>query len=140
MAIERVCVIGGGVIGSLYAAHLARLVGVSVLTRREEQASMPRTRGLRISGKHDFPAPVEAAADPAELAKPDLVIVATKAPDLEDAARKIAGRFDGAAVMTIQNGLGAEEIVRAHGERPLISAGPFMSGGRHSRSHLEGGL
>ncbi len=39
--------------------------------------------------------------------------------------------------MTIQNGLGAEEIVRAHGERPLVSAVTFMSGVRHSDSHVE---
>jgi 2-dehydropantoate 2-reductase len=39
--------------------------------------------------------------------------------------------------MTIQNGLGAEEIVRAHGERPLISAVTFMSGVRHSDAHVE---
>jgi len=40
-------------------------------------------------------------------------------------------------VMTIQNGLGAEEIVRAHGERPLVSAVTFMSGVRHSDAHVE---
>src|ERR687887_482320 len=39
--------------------------------------------------------------------------------------------------MTIQNGLGAEEIVRAQGERPLISAVTFMSGVRHSDTHVE---
>ena len=32
MAIERVCVIGAGVIGSLYAGHLASVAEVSVLT------------------------------------------------------------------------------------------------------------
>ena len=30
--------------------------------------------------------------------------------------------------MTVQNGLGAEEIVRRHGDWPLISAVTFMSG------------
>jgi len=42
-----------------------------------------------------------------------------------------------ATVMTIQNGLGAEEIVRAHGERPLVSAVTFMSGVRHADDHVE---
>jgi len=42
-----------------------------------------------------------------------------------------------ATVMTIQNGLGAEEIVRTHGERPLVSAVTFMSGVRHSDAHVE---
>ena len=35
---QRVCVVGGGVIGSLYAAHLARVADVSVLCRRPEHA------------------------------------------------------------------------------------------------------
>ena len=35
---HRVCVIGAGVIGSLYAGHLARVAEVSVLTRRDDQA------------------------------------------------------------------------------------------------------
>ena len=30
MSIERVCVVGGGVIGSLYAAHLSRVADVDV--------------------------------------------------------------------------------------------------------------
>ena len=39
--------------------------------------------------------------------------------------------------MTVQNGLGAEEIVRAHGEWPLISGVTFMSGTKHSDTHVE---
>ena len=39
--------------------------------------------------------------------------------------------------MTIQNGLGAEEIVAAHGEWPLLSAVTFMSGTRHADNHVE---
>jgi 2-dehydropantoate 2-reductase len=40
-------------------------------------------------------------------------------------------------MMTIQNGLGAEEIVAAHGDWPVISAVTFMSGKRHSDTHVE---
>src|SRR5438067_11410325 len=99
MAIERVCVVGGGVIGSLYAAHLARRVDVGVLTRRDEHAAALRAGGLRISGKHEFTAPVAAAVDPAQLPEPDLVIVATKAPELDNAARRTAGRSAGVPAM-----------------------------------------
>ena len=137
MAIERVCVIGAGVIGSLYAGHLARGVEVSVLTRREEQARALAERGLRISGKSDFTAPVQATADPAELPDFDLGILATKATQLEQAATQLAGRFHGATLMTVQNGLGAEELVRGFGDWPLISAVTFMSGVRHDDAHVE---
>jgi 2-dehydropantoate 2-reductase len=137
MAIERVCVIGTGVIGGLYAAHLARCVEVAVLTRREEHARALSEHGLRITGKSDFTARLAAASDPADLPDFDLGIVATKATDLEDAASRLAGRFPSATLMTIQNGLGAEEIVRAHGDWPLISAITFMAGVRHSDTHVE---
>ena len=137
MGIERVCVIGGGVIGSLYAAHLARRVDVVVLTRRSEHAEALNAQGLRISGKGDFTARLGATADPAGLHDVDLAIVATKATDLEDAAVRVEGRLPSATVMTIQNGLGAEEIVGAHGAWPLVSAVTFMSGVRHSDVHVE---
>jgi 2-dehydropantoate 2-reductase len=40
-------------------------------------------------------------------------------------------------MMTIQNGLGAEELVRGHGDWPLLSAVTFMSGVRHGDTHVE---
>jgi len=134
VAIERVCVVGGGVIGSLYAPHLSRVAEAWVLTRRPEHAEALGREGLRISGKSDFVGSVRATADESDLPGLDLVILATKATGVEEAAARLPSD---AAVMTIQNGLGAEEIVRAHGERPLISAVTFMSGVRHSDSHVE---
>ena len=135
-ALARVCVAGAGTIGSLLAAHLARVADVSVLTRRDDHARALNERGLRVSGRADFTAQLRASADPAEL-EADLVVVACKGSDLESLAARLAGHFDGATVMTIQNGLGAEEVVRAHGERPLISAVTFMSGVHHSDTHVE---
>jgi len=101
MAIERVCVVGAGVIGSLYAAHLARVSDVWVLTRRAEHARALNEQGLRVSGKSDFTAPLRATADAAELSDVDLAIVATKATQLGEAAAKLAGHFPNATVMTI---------------------------------------
>jgi 2-dehydropantoate 2-reductase len=130
-------VIGAGVIGSLYAGHLARDLEVSVLTRRAEHADALNADGLRISGKSEFTARVRATADPAKLADFDLGIVATKATQLEEATAALAGRFPAATLMTIQNGLGAEELVRTHGDWPLLSAVTFMSGVRHDDTHVE---
>jgi 2-dehydropantoate 2-reductase len=135
--IERVCIVGAGVIGSLFAAHLARVSRVSVLCRRAEHARALNEEGLRVSGKHEFSARVEAVTDPAQLPAADLAIVATKATELEAAAARLEGRLGEAAVMTIQNGLGAEDVVRRHGDWPLISAVTFMSGTRHADSHVE---
>ena len=133
----RACVIGAGAIGSLFAAHLSRVADVLVLTRRQEHAQALNDQGLRVSGKHDFTARVTAASDPRDLPEFDVGIVATKATGLEGAAESLAGRFAGATIMTVQNGLGAEEVVHRHGDWPLISAVTFMSGTKHSDTHVE---
>ena len=129
--------VGAGSIGSLYAAHVATVCEALVLTRRPEHAEALNRDGLRVSGRHDFTARIRAAADPRELPDPDLVIVATKTTELEAAAAALEGHFPGATVMTVQNGLGAEEVVRRHGSWPLISAVTFMSGTKHSDIHVE---
>ena len=135
--IERVCVIGGGVIGSLFAGHLAQVADVSVLTRRREHADALNERGLTVSGRSDLHGSITASNDAAEIPPFDLGILATKAPGLEEAATTLEGHFPGATMMTTLNGLGAEEIVRAHGDWPIISAVTFMSGTRHDDTHVE---
>jgi 2-dehydropantoate 2-reductase len=135
--IERVCVVGAGVIGSLYAGHLAQVCEVSVLTRREEHARALNEEGLHVSGRAERTARVQASVRADDLPTPDLAIVATKGPALEAAATALEGHFPGATLMTVQNGLGAERVVRAHGDWPLLSAVTFMSGTRHADTHVE---
>jgi 2-dehydropantoate 2-reductase len=135
--IERICVVGAGVIGSLFAGHLAQLCEVSVLTRRREHADALNRDGLTISGKSDRHAQVEASTDPGELPAADVAIIATKAAGLRKAVETLEGSFPEATMMTVLNGLGAEEIVREHGEWPIVSAVTFMSGTRHSDTHVE---
>ena len=108
-----------------------------MLCRREEHARALEHHGLRVSGRHDFTARLRASTDASTLPEPDLVIVATKTNELEEAAHRLEGLFPGAGVMTVQNGLGAEEVVRRRGHWPLISAVTFMSGTRHEDTHVE---
>jgi len=105
-----------------------------VLCRRGEHARALNADGLRVSGRNDFVTPVRASTDPAELPEPELAIVATKTTELEAAAARLAGHWPEAAVMTVQNGLGAEE---AFPGRRVLSAVTFMSGTRHSDTHVE---
>jgi len=134
--IERICVIGAGAIGSLCTGHLATVADVSVLTRRKEHADQLNKKGLQISGKSNLQSRVLASVDPADLGDPDLVIVATKTTGVEQAARAVSGRFPNAAFLTIQNGLGCEEVVSRFGDWPIISAVTFMSGIRQSDVHV----
>jgi 2-dehydropantoate 2-reductase len=135
--IQRVCIVGAGVIGSLFAGHLAQVCDVSVLTRRREHADALNREGLRISGKSDLHGRVIASSDAAALESFDVGIVATKAAGLREAAEALEGRFAEATIATVLNGLGAEEIVREHGSWPIVSGVTFMSGTKHSDTHVE---
>jgi 2-dehydropantoate 2-reductase len=135
--VTRVCVAGAGVIGSLFAGHLARVAEVSVLTRRSEHAAALRRDGLCVSGRADFTAQLTAATTPDELPEPELVIVACKGVDVESIAARLAGHWPGATMMTVQNGIGADEIVGRYGDWPLLTSVTFMSGTRHSDTHVQ---
>jgi 2-dehydropantoate 2-reductase len=134
---QGVWVIGGGVIGSLFAAHLSRVADVTLLCRRPEHAASVAENGIRVSGRADFVGRPHASTDPAGLAEAGLAIVATKANDVEAAAAELEGRLGDGSVMTVQNGLGAEEVVRGHGPWPQLSAVTFMSGTKLADDHVE---
>jgi 2-dehydropantoate 2-reductase len=134
---KRICVAGAGTIGSLLAAHLARVADVSVLTRRDDHARALNEQGLTVTGRAEFTASVTAATDPARLPDPDLVILACKGSDLEALSQRLEGHYPDATLMTVQNGLGAEAVAGAHGAWPLLSAVTFMSGTRESDTRVE---
>jgi 2-dehydropantoate 2-reductase len=134
----RVCIVGCGSIGSLYAAHLARVAEVWALVRRPGHAHAIAENGIRVSGKpgHEFTAHPRATCDPAELPVCDLGIVCTKATQTAEAVRPIADRFRHGAVVSAQNGLGCEEIIAGITGSRVIRATTFMSGTRHSDTHV----
>jgi 2-dehydropantoate 2-reductase len=134
---ERVVVVGAGVIGSLLAAHMSRVAEVWALVRRPLHAAALEQHGLRVSGRADFTATLHATTDESTLPDADLAILATKANEVESAAQRLAGRVPSATVMTIQNGLGAEDVMARHGDWPLLSAVTFMSGTKHGDQHVE---
>lgn len=134
---DRVCIVGAGTIGSLFAAHLARTNEVWVVTRREEHARRLTEEGLRVSGKADFVASLSATTDPDEVPPFNFGIVATKATELAGAISAMAASSPEAVFMTCQNGLGADEIVAATGPWSVLSSVTFMSGIRHGDTHVE---
>jgi len=134
---KRVCIVGCGAIGSLYAAHLARVAEVWAFVRREDHAEALNREGLQVSGKHEFRASLKATTHPEELPDCELGIVATKATQVEDAMTKVGGHFDKGVVISAQNGLGGEEIVAEHTHGQVIRGTTFMSGTKHSDTHVQ---
>jgi 2-dehydropantoate 2-reductase len=135
--VTRVCIAGVGVIGSLFAAHLARVAEVSALTRREDHARALREEGLQVTGRAEFHARLDAATTPGALPEPELVIVASKGGDVEAIATQLAGHWPAAILMTVQNGIGADEVVARHGNWRQLTAVTFMSGTRHADTQVE---
>jgi 2-dehydropantoate 2-reductase len=116
-------------VGSLFAAHLARLDDVEVwaydLDRRHVDAI--NAGGLRLVGAGDVHAQLRATADASELPACDFGIVATKAMHTEPAIAATAHAFAGGSVATVQNGVGNEEVVAGHVER-VIRGTTFPAG------------
>jgi 2-dehydropantoate 2-reductase len=133
----NVCVAGAGVIGSLFAGHLAQVADVSVLARREEHARALNEEGLRLSGRADLRSRITASTELAELPEPELVLVCSKTTDVAELADRLAGHWPSATMMTVQNGLGADEIVGERGAWPILTSVTFMSGTRHADTHVE---
>ncbi len=109
----RVAVIGCGAIGSLYAAHLARVAGVEVWAVDPWAAHMAAIEadGLRVTGQAEFTAPVRARTDARELPACDFGVVATKALHTREAVAGARAALADAAVVSVQNGLGNEEVI-----------------------------
>ncbi|MBZ5566629.1 MAG: ketopantoate reductase family protein [Acidobacteriia bacterium] len=134
---KKVLIVGCGAIGSLYAAHLARVAEVWALVRREEHARVLNDRGIRVTGYDSFVAHVRATGDPQQLPEFDLAIVATKATHTRQAFAPVARLCDRAAVISAQNGLGSEEVLAELTRGFVIRGTTFMSGTRHSDCDVE---
>jgi len=110
----RICIVGCGALGSVFAAHLARLndVEVHAYDVAEEHTRAIREQGLRIEGAANFQVQFHATSDPREIPPCDFGIFATKSLHTRAAIEQTAHIFGGAsAVCSIQNGLGNEEIL-----------------------------
>src|SRR5260370_4065439 len=134
---KRVCIVGCGAIGSLYAAHLARVAEVWAFVRREDHALALNRDGLRVSGKHEFHVSLRATWRPAEVPDCDFAIVATKVRQVKESLAPVGQHFNDGVVLSAQNGLGSEEFIAEHTRGQIIRGATFMSGTRHSDMHVQ---
>jgi 2-dehydropantoate 2-reductase len=111
----RVCLVGCGAVGSLFAANLARLDDAEVWAYdlAADHVAAINERGLRLSGAGNVVGRVRATTNASELPACDFGIVATKAMHTEPAMAAVAPAFEGGSVATVQNGVGNEEAIAA---------------------------
>ena len=120
----KIGIVGAGAMGCVYAALMAD-AGNEVWAIDTWQAHVDAivANGLRLEGASgDRTVALGATTDPAAVGPCDLVIVATKAPQVEAAAggaRALLGPET--PVLSIQNGLGsAAKVARILGEQRVI--------------------
>ena len=134
----RVCVVGCGAVGSLFAANLAQLDDVDVWAYdlAREHVDAINEHGLRLSGAGEVVGRLRATSDPGELPPCEFGIVATKAMHTEAAVSATAAAFDAGCVATVQNGVGNEETIAAHVER-VIRGTTFPAGRIVAPGHVQ---
>jgi 2-dehydropantoate 2-reductase len=134
----RVCVVGCGAVGSLFAANLAQLDDVEVWAYdlAQEHVDAINRDGLRLSGAGDVVGRLRATTDAGALPQCDFGIVATKAMHTSAAIAATAHAFDGGCVATVQNGLGNEEAIAGHVAR-VIRGTTFPAGKTVAPGHVQ---
>jgi 2-dehydropantoate 2-reductase len=125
----KVCVVGCGAVGSLFAASLAQLDDVEVWAYdlAREHVDAVNANGLRISGAGELVGPVRATTDAEAVPRCDFGIVATKAMHTSAAVAATRHAFVDGCVASVQNGLGNEEAIAEHVER-VIRGTTFPAG------------
>ena len=125
----RICIVGCGAVGSLFAANLAGLDDVEVwaFDLNKSHVKAINKQGLQLKGAGEALGFLRATADAGELPQCDFGIVATKAMHAEAAIAATAHAFEDAAVASVMNGIGNEETIAAHVER-VIRGTTFPAG------------
>ena len=110
----KIAIMGTGALGGYFGGRLAEAGEDVAFIARGRQLAALRDGGLRIfSPRGDLRLrPVRATADPAEIGPVDLVFFTVKLWSTEEAAGQIAPLIGpGTAVMSLQNGVDANEVL-----------------------------
>ena len=120
----RICVIGAGAIGGVTAALMTRAGwDVTLVTKHPEIADISNGPGLRITGvrgEHSIRVPAVAGVEQLEGTF-DLCLIATKAYDMPDCARRMLEHLDeDSLVVSMQNGICTDALADVVGVRRTV--------------------
>jgi len=118
----RICVIGCGAVGSLFAAHLGQLDDVETWAYdvSPEHVDAINRNGLRLTGTGEVTGRVRATTDADELPPCRFGIIATKALHTKHAIAAVGHAFVDGSVCSVQNGVGNEELIAESVERVIL--------------------
>jgi 2-dehydropantoate 2-reductase len=124
----KIVILGAGALGSLIGAHLARAKEEVVLIARGERAKFIREHGIIVTGLADFTEPINVADNPHEVQEADVLLVAVKTYDTEEALKSV-GHVKVGSVLSVQNGvLKNEQLARYFGWAKTLGAAAMISG------------
>ena len=134
----RVCIVGCGAVGSIFAANLAQLdvVELWAYVLAQQHVDAINAHGLRLSGAGEVVGKLRATSDSRDLPGCDFGIVATKAMHTEPAIAATAHAFADGAVCSVQNGIGNEETLAGHVSR-VIRGTTFPAGRIIEPGHVQ---
>ena len=143
MVAMKICFLGAGSLGSAIGGTLA-LGGaeITLVNRSTAYVSAVNQNGLTLYSGPDGAAPkiakVKAVASPEGIGPVDLVVILVKSFDTKKAmenAQSLIG--EGTSVLSLQNGLGNEEILAdIVGEERLIGGRTYVGGVMTSPGHV----
>ena len=122
---KNILMVGAGSVGGFFGAHLAKNnPNVSFLLRPKTLAAVQQN-GLTIrSANGTFTVRPQAAADPKELPKPDLIILGVKAFDLDEVMTQIEPVLtENTVILTLQNGIDTEDRIISRVQRDCVVGG-----------------
>lgn len=127
----KIAIIGPGSMGLLYGAYLSKNNDVTMIGRSKEAMDTLNTYGITMTEKDGNVCtfPVNATSDTANLKPFELVIMFVKAYATDDALtqhKSIIG--PDTILMTLQNGLGHEEVLRKYASKENIIIGTTNQG------------
>jgi 2-dehydropantoate 2-reductase len=118
----KIVILGAGAVGGYFGGMLARAGEDVFFIARGKQLDAMRSRGLRIERLNgSFSFPVRVSDNPRDAGRVDVILVCVKTYDTDAACAPWKGA--GAAVVTIQNGLGNKDRLSRFFPRDSIIEG-----------------
>lgn len=155
----KVALIGAGAVGCYLAGMLSRQADVTLIVRPHQEAIL-KQKGVTIEGLVRKRARPAVVTNMEGLDPPDLLILAVKSYDTDDALRQLGSLTENdAPLLVVQNGLkvldlpiryrmgpvliGVASFGVTHlstGKVSLSGTGPLLLGARKENEHLEGAV
>lgn len=133
----KIVIVGPGAIGTLFATLLAKSKAghdVWVLDKDPQRAKRLNASGFEAEGLTNFKIKLKATSDAQEIGKSDLIIIAVKSYDTEQAVNSISPLIaEETKIITIQNGVGNLETITE-----VVSQGRALAGVTYHAATLTG--